>query len=172
MSLDIFGFLKRSDLCKGFSDQEILELKQSFELLEIPSGNILFKKGDLADALYIICQGNVEIRIPENGHEEMIATLSENTILGEMGILTDQVRSATAVAVQSAIVLKMMRSTLERLLAEGKLIAFKLVYQIAKILSVRLRQMDQAMVKLMNHREKPAHEINQLRVKLQSDWPF
>ncbi len=172
MSIDVFAFLKRSDLCKGFSDQEILELKQSFEFLEVSPGHILFEKGDLADALYIICKGDVEIRISENGHEEAIAKLSENAVLGEMGVLTDQVRCATAVAVHSVIVLKIMRSTLERLLSGGKLVAFKLVYQIAKILSVRLRQMDQAMVKLMNHREKPSHEINQLRAKLQSDWPF
>jgi hypothetical protein len=67
--------------------------------------------------------------------------------------------------------LKMTRAALERLISDGKLVAYKLVYQIAKILSFRLRQMDQAIVKMMN-RTNPPHEINQLRAKLQADWPF
>lgn len=175
MNLDIFAFLKRSDLCKGFSDQEILELKESFQLLEFSQGQILFRKGDLSDAFYIIGKGSVEIRIPDRGHEEVIATLTDNAILGEVGLLTDQVRSATAVTVRATSLLKMMRGTFERLLSEGKLVTFKFVYQIAKILSFRLRQMDQAMVKLMND-QRPGHEINhemnQLRARLQVDWPF
>ena len=171
MSLDIFAYLKRSELCKGCSDQEIMELKTNVELIEIPEGHTLFQEGDLADALYVICSGNIEIRVPHDAHVEVIAKLSENAVLGEVGILTDQIRSASAVAVTPVTLLKMTRAALERLLSDGKLVAYKLVYQIAKILSFRLRQMDQAIVKMMN-RTSPAHEINQLRAKLQADWPF
>lgn len=171
MSLDIFAYLKRSDLCKGWSDQEILELQASMELLNVGAGSILFRKGDLADALYIVCKGAIEIRIPKDDHEETLATLGQNAVLGEVGILTDQVRSATATAVVPTTLLKMSRGIFERLLAEGKFFAFKLVYQIAKILSFRLRQMDQAMVKIVGGVHH-SHEMEQLRAKLQSEWPF
>jgi CRP-like cAMP-binding protein len=171
MSLDIFAYLKRSELCKGCSDQEIMELKTNVELIELPEGHTLFQKGDFADALYVICSGNIEIRVPHDAQVEVIAKLAENAILGEVGILTDQVRSASAIAVTPVTLLKMTRAALERLLSDGKLVAYKLVYQIAKILSFRLRQMDQAIAKMMN-RTSPPHEINQLRAKLQADWPF
>jgi CRP-like cAMP-binding protein len=171
MPEDIFAFLKKSDLCKGCSDQEILDLKSYMEVLELGGKEILFKKGDFADAFYLIAKGAVEIRLSQASHEEVIATLGENTVLGEVGILTDQMRSATAAVTKPAVLLKLSRSTFEKLLSEGKPVAYKLVYQIAKILSYRLRQMDEAMMKLTNH-SGPSHEMNQLRAKLQADWPF
>ncbi|MBI1884408.1 MAG: cyclic nucleotide-binding domain-containing protein [Chlamydiae bacterium] len=169
--MDVFTYLKRSDLCKGFSDPEILELKGYVEMMKVSQGHVLFKKGDWSDALYIICKGGVEICMVEEGREEKITQLEENAVLGEVGLLTDQVRSTTARALRDSTLLKITRAVFERLLAEGRLVAFKLVYQIAKILSFRLRQMDQAMVKMMNH-SHPPHEINQLRARLQEEWPF
>ena len=171
MPIDIFAYLRKSDICKGCSDQEILDLHSYIEVLEMQGKEILFKKGDFADAFYIIAKGTVEIRLLHGSHEEVIAQLTENSVLGEVGILTDQMRSATAVVTQPSVLLKISRSIFERLLAEGKPVAYKLVYQIAKILSYRLRQMDEAMMKLTNH-SGPSHEINQLRAKLQADWPF
>ncbi|MBI1870464.1 MAG: cyclic nucleotide-binding domain-containing protein [Chlamydiae bacterium] len=171
MSIDVFSFLKRSDLCRGFSDHEISELKGCAQLLEVSQGHVLFKKGDLADALYLIGQGAIEIRLPAGAHEETIARLGENAVLGEVGILTDQIRSATAVAVLKTTLLKMNRGALERFLSEGRLGAFKLMYQIAKILSFRLRQMDEAFANMLGQTQRP-HELNQLRARLQADWPF
>lgn len=168
MSLDIFAYLKRSDLCKGFSDQELIELKSYMEILNLPKGHVLFSKGDLADALYIIAGGSVDVRIEK---DYTIASLSENAVLGEVGILTDCMRSATVVTTAAAIFLKINRGILERLLAEERLVAYKLVYQIAKILSFRLRRMDQAMISLKDDLKRP-HELEQLRARLQADWPF
>jgi len=171
MPEDILACLKKSDLCKGCSDQEILDLKSYMEVLDLQGKEILFKKGDFADSFYLIAKGAVEIRLSHGNHEEVIATLMENSVLGEVGILTDQMRSATAVVTKPSILLKLSRNTFEKLLSEGKPVSYKLVYQIAKILSYRLRQMDEAMMKLTKH-SGPSHEINQLRAKLQADWPF
>lgn len=170
---DVFKYLRRSDLFKNCSDQEILEIKPHVERIEIAAGGVVFTKGDLAEALYVIERGAIEIRIGEGKPRDVIARLEENAVLGEVGILTDQVRSAWAIGVVPSVLLKISRSTLERMLSENRLVAYKLMVQLAKILSVRLRQMDAAIVKLMHKENRPhEHEINQLRAKLQADWPF
>ncbi|NWG22888.1 MAG: cyclic nucleotide-binding domain-containing protein [Pseudorhodoplanes sp.] len=58
------------------------------------AGDTIFAVGDEADELYIIEQGEVDIRLGNR----LLATLDGNAIFGEMALIDDKPRSATAVA--------------------------------------------------------------------------
>jgi CRP/FNR family cyclic AMP-dependent transcriptional regulator len=58
------------------------------------AGEIIFKEGDKAEQLFVIKSGEVAI---QSGNR-MLAELSTNTIFGEMALIDDAPRSATAVA--------------------------------------------------------------------------
>jgi CRP-like cAMP-binding protein len=71
-----------------------LLLKSGAKEVSLKSGDVIFTVGDEADELYIVEQGKVEIRLGNR----LLATLGENAIFGEMALIDDMPRSATAVA--------------------------------------------------------------------------
>ena len=58
------------------------------------AGETIFRTGDAASELFVVQSGNVEIRIGDR----VIETVPENGIFGEMALIDDAPRSATAVA--------------------------------------------------------------------------
>lgn len=71
-----------------------LLLKLGATEVSLKAGETIFSVGDEAEELYIIEQGDVEIRLGNR----LLATLGENSIFGEMALIDDKPRSATAVA--------------------------------------------------------------------------
>ncbi len=63
-------------------------------LMRFPAGQTIFHKGDLADMLYIVKEGEVDIFLGET----YVETLTKNGDFGEMALLDASPRSATAVA--------------------------------------------------------------------------
>ncbi len=64
-----------------------------------PSGFVLFHEGDPADTAYIIDSGTVAITTGEGEQEQLLSELGPGEILGEMALIDDQPRTATATCV-------------------------------------------------------------------------
>jgi CRP-like cAMP-binding protein len=61
-------------------------------------GEVMFKEGDVSDNAYIIKTGQVEISKGEGKQKVVLAILKDGDIFGEMGLIEDKPRSATATA--------------------------------------------------------------------------
>ena len=61
----------------------------------IKAGGIIFREGDAAQELFVVKQGQVRIQLGNR----TLAELSPNDIFGEMALIDNEPRSATAVAV-------------------------------------------------------------------------
>ena len=65
----------------------------------VPAGHVIFRAGDVGDGMYLVNAGRVEIYADRIGPERR--TLSHygvGTFFGEMAVLEDAPRSATAAA--------------------------------------------------------------------------
>ncbi len=60
----------------------------------IPAGQVIFEKGGIADHMYAIIEGEVEISIGS----KLFDTTSAGGIVGEMALISSSPRSATAIA--------------------------------------------------------------------------
>jgi CRP-like cAMP-binding protein len=81
-------------------------------LIQLAAGEALFAKGDPGDALFVVAWGEIAILVPQE-----VARLSEGDFFGEIALLADRARNATARATVDSQVLALDRSLLNDLIA-------------------------------------------------------
>ncbi len=68
----------------------------SEEIVHMP-GEVIFEQGDTGDYAYVVQSGEVEIyQVNPDGVEEVIAIVAQGQMFGELAILDDAPRSASA----------------------------------------------------------------------------
>ena len=87
------------------------------EELDCKCGDVIFHQGDNGDSLYIVESGTVSVRkvtdiFDQTVQSTEVAQLGPGTYFGEVSLLTEEVRSATIVAISPKVVcLKMTKAT-------------------------------------------------------------
>jgi len=106
----------------------------------LASGHVLFREGDIGDGMYLVEAGRIEISAAGAGPESRVLSHFEpGGFFGEMAILEDQPRSATAVAVSETIVHFIPRDHALRLLENSPRLLFALMQEF----SARMRNFTQ-----------------------------
>lgn len=77
-----------------------------YQFVTMPEGETLFTEGDPADCAYVIDSGSLEISVKRNGEKVVVANVGPGEILGEMAILMNERRSATAVSLEKCVLQK------------------------------------------------------------------
>src|SRR6476620_6806865 len=71
-------------------------------IVELQDGDFVFREGDLGTEMYIIHEGKVEILNQVGGKETVLAVLEKGDFFGEMSVLEDMPRAASARAITDA----------------------------------------------------------------------
>jgi len=118
-------------------DRAILDgLARQCRLVQLKAGGILFRQGERTDGCYIVIDGVVSISAESEQNEEtLLAMLSEGDVVGEMGLIDGQPRSATAAALRACTLAFLSTSNFNRF-AEDNPAVYR---QMLAILSGRLR---------------------------------
>ncbi len=106
----------------------------SAERLAFDSGQVIFNAGDAGDSAYIIIDGKVEISVPTPAGPIVINTMGRNELLGEIAIVGEVPRTATAKALSKLETLKISKELFMKIIRENPDAAIELV----KILASRL----------------------------------
>jgi CRP-like cAMP-binding protein len=87
-------------------------LVDRIELIQVDKGQVLFREGDPADALYVVADGEMAAfrRGVQLGH------LGEGDFFGEIGLISDQPRQATVGATRNSVLLKLNRALINELI--------------------------------------------------------
>ena len=91
----------------------------SLQSLEVPAGATIVRQGAPADKFFIIVEGEAEVVRDEEGQEKPVASLSSGQLFGEVAIMRDQPRSATARAKSDTRLLALERDTFRDLIAQS-----------------------------------------------------
>ena len=94
-----------------------------FERLNFAPGSQIFREGDCGSFAYFIEHGHVEISALRFGHKTVITTLSDGEMFGEMALIDQRSRSATATAISDTQVITFSREQFQKIIddAEPKL---------------------------------------------------
>ena len=102
------------------------------ETLSFKAGDIIFREGDNALDLFVIKSGQVRIQIGNR----TVAELAPDTIFGEMALIDDHPRSATAIAVTDVELVAVSEKQFLFLVGQTPYFALKVM----RVLAQRLRQ--------------------------------
>ena len=106
------------------------------ETVTFNKGDVIFEQGALADRAYIIHKGIVMVTSSRGGQEIVIDTLRRGDFVGEMALVDDKPRSATAIAGEETVCAVITKEELDASLSQSDL----LVYALIKLLTHRLRK--------------------------------
>jgi CRP/FNR family cyclic AMP-dependent transcriptional regulator len=118
---------------------------------EFSTGDVLFHEGDPGDHMYVIQSGAIRITKHVTGSDRTIAILGPGEFLGELAILNDKPRVATATVVEDARCLVIEARTLESMVTRSGEIAMRLIKKLAK----RIEAAD-SLIELLMHRDPKA----------------
>jgi CRP/FNR family transcriptional regulator, cyclic AMP receptor protein len=135
-------------LFQGLNPAELARIAAICEPRSLDAQAPLFREGEPGDALWVLLEGSVEVlRKDAAGHHQVLALLQGPTVLGEASLLLeDGPRSASALAVSSLSLLRVPGGEFRRLLEAEDLAALKLTLVLARVLALRLMQMNDRLV--------------------------
>jgi len=96
------------------------------------AGQVIFERGDPSDYMYGIMSGEVEIRIGDR----LLETIGDGSVFGEMALIDDEPRSATAVAKSDCRVVQVSAPAFHELIALHPDFAL----DVMKLMAYRLRR--------------------------------
>jgi CRP-like cAMP-binding protein len=128
--------LKKNPLFKGIPDEDLEALLQLMKRVSFAKDEMLFRKGDTGDTMYLIDSGRVRIFIEdEQGNQIEFRAYEKGAIVGEFSIFDQQPRSASADAAVATDVLALQRDKFLQFLKERPVMGLAMM----RSLSERIR---------------------------------
>jgi MFS superfamily sulfate permease-like transporter/CRP-like cAMP-binding protein len=144
--------LERLALAAGLGEDELASLRRSLRRAELDADEVLFREGEPGDKLYLLARGAVSILVRGGGQQRRIVTFAPGSVFGEAAMLDGAPRSATATAIEDTVVYSLSRSALDALSRSDPGLSSKLLVNLGRHLSARLRQTTDTLRELIDSR--------------------
>jgi len=142
--LRMSGDVRRAPLFAGLSRWEARKVVLLGGLHEYEAGAPVIVKGEIGTEMYMVVTGRIRVFDPlPDGRERTLTALGPGGVIGEIGVLTQQVRSASVVAEARSELLRLDLAALERVRKWSPYTSAKLFRNIARMLGERLREATQ-----------------------------
>ncbi len=116
---------------------------------------MIFEEGDLGTEMYIVQDGKIAILKSYKGREQQLAILGQGDFFGEMSVLEDLPRTASAKAVTDCRLLQINGSTFDQMLRKNPEIAVRMMRKLSR----RLRETDMRLREALGSEESQAPEM-------------
>jgi len=133
------GALRRVKILAALSEEQLVKFSEFMELLNVRQWAEVVKIGEPGDAMYLILEGELRVRIMVSGKEKILATLMAGEFCGEIALFDHGPRSADVVANVDSKLLKVSSVAFERVIVEAPELAAPIVHAIGKTLASRIR---------------------------------
>ncbi|HTX98806.1 MAG TPA: cyclic nucleotide-binding domain-containing protein [Bacteroidota bacterium] len=132
--------LSRVPIFENLSKHELASIDRILHRREYLPDEIVFRQGEPGMGMYVVQTGKVAIvSEPQN---QQLYEMQEGDFFGEVALLDEGPRSATAVARSSCTLLGFFQPDLFDLISRNPRLGVKVVLSVARHVGVRLRQAD------------------------------
>jgi len=137
--LDRLHLLEKVSLFSGLSRRQLGKLLVKLFEKAYQPGETIFSEGEPAKALFIVLHGRVSILHSGKEGEESVATLTPGAYFGELALIDDLPRSATARADEPSALLILYKSHFDDLIEGHSTIAIRVMGNLLKALAGYVR---------------------------------
>lgn len=124
----------------GYSGPELEQLSAYFTAFQADMGAEIFAEGEPGSFLCVVVDGAAEVlKEDHRGVARVVARIGRDKTLGEMALIDEEPRSATARVTSAATLLVLTRDRFERMCADHPRLALQFALRVARLLSRRLR---------------------------------
>jgi len=135
--MDERELLRTVPLFSELSDEAISSLSRLAARRRYPRDTVVFFENEEGDCLFMILEGRIKVTIlGDDGREIILTMLGPGDLFGEMALLDNEPRSATAIAVEESELLLLQRSDFQAVVGDNPGISIALI----KVLTARLRR--------------------------------
>lgn len=106
------------------------------------AGDVLFRQGEYGDALVVIADGSLAVRVRRGEAEVEVARVGAGELVGEMACVDPAPRSATLMALGPAVVAELSRDALHALRAGAPALSALVVGAVIREVTRRLREIE------------------------------
>jgi anti-anti-sigma factor len=142
--------LDRLDMLGGLDAEERRALEPLLVRRTYAKGEAVFREGDSGRDLFIISRGTASVKIRLNGprREHRLTTFSAGTVFGEVALLDGPPRSATVEADEPLVCYVLTGKAFDTLARGHESVAIKLLTNLGRELSRRLRRANRTIYEL------------------------
>ncbi len=134
----ILTLLKSIPMFENLLDKELSEVVRLTHERNYKIGEYIFKKLAPAEGMYVILDGLVNIIDPDTNTN--FASLETGDFFGELALLDDEPRSASATAMQPSRLIGFFRTDLLTLMKRDPELGNKILLNLSRVLGERLRK--------------------------------
>lgn len=133
-SEDVFSFLREHPLLRGIPDDELRNAASSIQSIDFIDGQSLLVEGEIGTECYFIRTGNVQVSSRNLvGNSMLLAELGPGALVGEIGLLQNERRTARVTAIGDVSALRLDRQLFESFAESSPL------FHESMLLTVRIR---------------------------------
>jgi CRP-like cAMP-binding protein/anti-anti-sigma regulatory factor len=141
--------LERFDILRGFSADDLETIGRHTTRAVYTAGQTIFREGERGRDLFLIAKGTASAHLHQaDGGDVRLATFGPGTVFGELAILDEGVRSASVTADGELICHVLGATDFAALSREAPAVAIKLLANLGRELSGRLRRANTALRQL------------------------
>ena len=141
--------LAKTSAAEGFTGADLAALEKLLERRVYEAGQPLFREGDPGDELFIILKGSASAFVQQSGGGDIrLVTFCQGTVLGELAILDAGPRSASVTTDTELVCYALSRKGFAALSERSPAVAIKLMGNLGRLLSHRLRDANRTIQQL------------------------
>ncbi len=111
-------FLRNVPVFAGLSEELLERLAREVREVRVPAGGWIMREGDQAESMFIVSGGRVEV-VHEGPPEILLRVLRRGDVLGELALLREGVRAASARAQRDTELIELRRAEFEHLIEQA-----------------------------------------------------
>ncbi|MCD6152854.1 MAG: cyclic nucleotide-binding domain-containing protein [Syntrophobacterales bacterium] len=158
---EILQNLREIPLLKSFDEKDLQGLSRMSAIKRYEQGEFIIDEKFQDNWIYFLISGLVRIT---KGGKEIRVLRRRGDIFGEMSVIDDSTRSASAYAIDETVCLAMNTSRIDKLLGNEKFAFYSILYKsFAETLAERLRSTTKELVEAKGKIEQLQFELDQLK---------
>jgi len=137
---------KRLEMLEEYADEAMANRGDGEMNRTYPKGVMLFAEGEPGEELFVIQSGSISISKIVDGKEMLLGMLKAGDILGEMALLEDKPRAASAMATEDCVVMAVSKANFEILIRKQPQVVSKITTLLAGRIWFIFKQLENALI--------------------------